>query len=593
MNNKSIAILPFLNLSSDPENEYFSDGVTEEIINTINRVNGLKVTARTSSFAFKGKSMDVRHIGNQLGVSTVLEGSIRKSNNKVRISAHLIRTSDGFHMWSGKYNRELTDIFELQDEISHDIVENIRENFGHLEIEDHLVDAPTNNIEAYNLYLKARYHHLKWDGDGIRTAIELYSQCINLAPEFSWPYFGVGYCYAMSGSWGNKVEFVDLGEKYIKQGFELNPHSEQGYFALATVYFWGRWDVKKGQSHYERALEINPAYTEAEEGLVELYTAIGEFDKARRHVKHMFSIDPLSANHFYTKANIEYLTGDYEAALATCKKGLEVNPLFTHLIEKIQLCFIMLADKDGLEKYLDENPLAENPAGSRFLYKLIHHEPYDEMEWIEVKFSISSNNVFILPWSLILLTNSNQSTKALSLLSDMVRAKQGQFINFMHMPMLKALHGQPEFEQLKESVFEELVEPVVTPALIEVENDSKALLSDDEIQAAKEALQSIMSEQKAYIDPKFSLRDLAEKVGFHPNKLSWLLNDQFEVNFNDFVNSYRLQEFQDRALMPGSNQFTLLGLAFESGFSSKSTFNEYFKKKTGQTPRGWMKEHSR
>ena len=592
MNNKSIAVLPFLNLSSDPENEYFSDGITEEIINTINRVNGLKVTARTSSFAFKGKSMDVRHIGNQLGVSTVLEGSIRKSNNKVRITAHLIRTSDGFHMWSGKYNRELTDIFELQDEISHHIVENIRENFGHLEIQDHLVDAPTNNIEAYNLYLKARYHHLKWDGDGIRTAIELYSQCIKLAPEFSWPYFGIGYCYAMSGSWGNKPEFVDLGEDYIKKGFELNPNSDLGYFALATVYFWGRWDIRKAVLHYKRAIEINDANTEAEEGLVELYTAIGEFEKAQEHIKHMFFIDPLSANHFYTKANIEYLTGDYESALASCKKGLENNDSFTHLIEKTQLCYIMLKDWNSLNAFIDANPLAENPDGSKFLYKLINDESYTQSERESVDFDVSKNNVFLQPWSLLLNSNAGNTDEAVRILSKMIEQKQGQYVNFKQMPMLAPLHGLPEFEQLKESTFEELIEPVVTPALIEVESESKALLSVDELNRAKEALESIMQEQKAYIDPKFSLRDLAEKIDLHPNKVSWLLNDQFELNFNDFVNGYRLQEFQERVLMPDAKQFSLLGLAFESGFSSKSTFNDYFKKKTGRTPSKWVKEHS-
>ena len=132
MNYKSIAILPFLNLSSDSENEYFSDGITEELINALTSIKGLKVTARTSSFAFKGKQMDVRHIGNELGVSTILEGSVRKSKNRVRISTQLVRTDDGFQIWSSRFDRELVDIFELQDEISREIAEKLRENFEKL-----------------------------------------------------------------------------------------------------------------------------------------------------------------------------------------------------------------------------------------------------------------------------------------------------------------------------------------------------------------------------------------------------------------------------------------------------------------------------
>ena len=146
--NKSIAVLPFVNMSSDPENEYFSDGITEEIINALTTIKGLKVISRTSSFAFKDKNVDVRTIGSQLGVNTLLEGSIRKAKNRVRITTQLVSTKDGTHFWSKNFDRELVDIFALQDEISLLIADQIRENFGHFNIEDHLIEAPTQNINA-------------------------------------------------------------------------------------------------------------------------------------------------------------------------------------------------------------------------------------------------------------------------------------------------------------------------------------------------------------------------------------------------------------------------------------------------------------
>ena len=213
---KSIAVLPFVNMSADPENEYFSDGITEEIINALTRVPGLKVTSRTSSFAFKNRHVDVRAIGRQLGVATVLEGSVRKAKNNIRITAQLIQASDGFHLWSENFDRELKDIFAVQDEISLLIADQIRENFGHLEIREHLIEAPTQNVEAYNLYLKGRYHHLKWDADGIEKGIRYYEQSIAQDPTFALPYFGIGYSYAMRASWRGDEAYRQKAEKYLK-----------------------------------------------------------------------------------------------------------------------------------------------------------------------------------------------------------------------------------------------------------------------------------------------------------------------------------------------------------------------------------------
>ena len=294
--NKSIAVLPFVNMSADPENEYFSDGITEEIINALTTVKGLKVIARTSSFAFKNKNIDVRIIGNQLGVSTVLEGSVRKVKNRVRITAQLVSTNDGTHFWSKNFDRDLEDIFALQDEVSLHIADQIRENFGHLNIQDHLIKAPTQNMEAYDLYLKGRYQHLMWDGKGIANAIELYEQCIAIDPSFALPYFGLAYCYAMAGSWGNNKDLLQMSEENLSKGFNLNKQSFVGYFSKATLSFWGQWDFINGHTFFLKAIELNPAYTEAEEGLCELYTAVGYFEKALWHTDNILKINPLSPN---------------------------------------------------------------------------------------------------------------------------------------------------------------------------------------------------------------------------------------------------------------------------------------------------------
>ena len=159
----SIAVLPFKNMSSDAENEYFCDGITEEIINALAKIPSLKVTSRTSSFFFKDQDIPIIEIGNKLGVSTILEGSVRQAGDVLRITGQLIQAKDDYHFWSETWDRKMDNIFEIQDEISLEIAEKIRENFGHFELQEHLVSKQTENINAYNYSLLAKYHKNKWN----------------------------------------------------------------------------------------------------------------------------------------------------------------------------------------------------------------------------------------------------------------------------------------------------------------------------------------------------------------------------------------------------------------------------------------------
>ena len=198
--NKTIAVLPFVNMSADPDNEYFSDGITEELSNALTKVDGLLVTSRTSSFAFKGKNEEVRKIGEQLGVNTVLEGSVRKTGNKVRITAQLINTADGYHLWSEVYDRKLEDIFAVQDEIARIITNKLREKLTTEGSKESLVKPATENIEAYNLYLKGLFYWNKWTPEDRKKAIKIYEEAIEKEPNFALPYSGLANCYSILGS---------------------------------------------------------------------------------------------------------------------------------------------------------------------------------------------------------------------------------------------------------------------------------------------------------------------------------------------------------------------------------------------------------
>ena len=589
--NKSIAVLPFVNMSADPENEYFCDGITEEIINALTTVKGLKVIARTSSFAFKNKNIDVRTIGDQLGVSTILEGSVRKVKNRVRITVQLVSTTDGTHFWSKNFDRDLEDIFALQDEISLLIADQIRENFGHLNIQEHLIEAPTQNMEAYDLYLKGRYQHLKWDGQGIANAVKLYEQCVTIDPSFALPYFGLAFSYAMYGSWGNNKGLLQLSKENLSKGFNLDKQSYIGYFSKGTLSFWGHWDFINAHKSFQKAVELNPSYTEAEECLCELYSAVGHFEKALWHADNILKINPLSANHYFTKANIHYLNEDYTKALECIETSLSINPDFAHSIALKQLCLILSKDYEKLNDFLDQTPLAERPEECRVLYKLVNPEDKIDIDISRVGIMIKKDiGAALFPWQLFLLVHLDKHEMALDFLEENIKIRTGQVINFMNIPLLKPLHRYQRFQDLIQSTFRiELLPPdpkkqirIATP---------KALMSAAEIDMTLEIFARGMKEEKWFQNPSLSLRKLAENVNISSNKLSWLLNERIGQNFNEYINSFRLENFKEIALNPANSHLTLLALAYESGFNSKSVFNAFFKKNEGMTPKAWVRSN--
>lgn len=587
---KSIAVLPFINMSADPENEYFSDGITEEIINALTKVQGLKVTARTSSFSFKNKNADVRTIGLQLGVANVLEGSVRKAGKKVRITAQLIQAKDGFHLWAKNFDRELEDIFAVQDEISLLIADQIRENFGHLEIQDHLINVPTQNIKAYNAYLKGRYNHLKWDGEGITKGIAYYLESIALDPNFALPYFGIGFSYAMRASWSSDKSLIPKAEEYLEKGSALDDQSYQGHFVRATISFWAKWDFRTGQREYKKAMALNPSFTEAEEGLAELYTVIGDFDKALEHTQHILVLNPLSPNHYYTKGNILFLSGKYREALETLEAGLRVDPNFSFCVEMSQLCYIMLKDYQGLETFLSNYPHAQRPGTCRAVYALVHPE-----EGIDVDLRLagekdrSGYGADLFPWDLYLQIYLGQHELALDMLTEAVHNHSGKLASFRYFPLLAPLHEYTRFQELVQTAFHPSRMPLEEAPAPQTATDLPKGLDQMQIEHYLKTTLEVIEEEEVYLDPGLSLKNLAARLDLHPNKLSWLLNEQIGKNFNEFINSYRLENFKQKALDPAFSHLTLLGLAYESGFNSKTVFNAFFKKTEGVTPRAWVK----
>jgi TolB-like protein/class 3 adenylate cyclase/Flp pilus assembly protein TadD len=324
---RSIAVLPFVNMSHDPENEFFSDGISEEIINALTRVEGLKVTARTSSFAFKGKNADMREIGNELGVEALLEGSVRRSGDRVRVTAQLINTQDGFHAWSEVFDRKLQDVFGIQDEISRAITEKLRLHFS--KGAGTSPGAPAN-LEAYQLYLKALHHWNRWTPDDSRSAIGLLEKAVVLDPRFALAYAWQAFCYTYLGALGqlSPTKAFPIAKGLTEKAFALDGAIVEANLASGLIALFYDWDWDLAGARIRKAIEISPGYATAHH-LYGLYlTIMGNSDEAVAEIEIAHKLDPMSPVLSYVLAESYFHARRFHDAIQQCRETLLLNPTF-------------------------------------------------------------------------------------------------------------------------------------------------------------------------------------------------------------------------------------------------------------------------
>ena len=323
----SIAVLPFTNMSSDPENEFFADGITEEIINALSQIEDVRVVARTSAFSFKGKQVDLRTVGESLKVTTVLEGSVRKSGNLLRIMAQLVSVSDGYHLWSERYDRELKDIFEVQDEIARAIANRLKVTLG-ANRQEPLVRVGTKNLEAYQYYLKGRFHWNKRTPDGMRKAIEYFQQAIAKDPVYALAYTGLADAYNMA-SFLNAFpprEVMPKAKAAAAKALEIDNGLAEAYVSLAYASFTYDWDWIAAGGYFQRALAVNPSYVRTH-AFYPLYLAtLGRFEEAVATAKHNLDLDPASPAGSHVLAVQLYLSRQFDLAIQQCHITLEMDP---------------------------------------------------------------------------------------------------------------------------------------------------------------------------------------------------------------------------------------------------------------------------
>ena len=323
-----LAVLPFVNMSADPENEYFSDGITEELLNALTRVDGLQVTSRTSAFAFKGRNHDIRDIAIQLNVDKVLEGSVRKSGNRVRITSQLINASDGYHIWSETYDRNLDDIFEVQDEISGIIANKLRENLAPEKAEEKLVKPPVRNMEAYTAYLKALHFWNKLTPADGKKCISCCEQAIEIEPDYAQAYAMAAAGYAYLGSAGQMLpdSAFEIVKKYADKALQLDNSIAEGHIAKASYFLFYKWSWQEAFESLQKAIELNPSAVDAYELLGFYYVVMGQKEKALQVLQDAEKLDPLSPVIIQSLGNMYIFNEKYDEAIVQAEKLLEMDP---------------------------------------------------------------------------------------------------------------------------------------------------------------------------------------------------------------------------------------------------------------------------
>ncbi|SKB69054.1 tetratricopeptide repeat protein [Dyadobacter psychrophilus] len=357
----SIAVLPFVNLSNDPEEEYFSDGVTEEIINVLSRVPGLQVAGRTSSFTFKGRTKDLKWIGEQLNVKHILQGSIRNSGDRLLVDVQLVLASDDSEVWSEHYDRELDDIFDIQDEIALAILSAIKVQL--------LGEEPTgtfkrytNNKAAYQLYLRGRFYHNKFAGpDAYQKAIGYFESAIALDPTYAIAYAGIASCYLNMWFYRHlpAAKALPLMKQATGQALALDNGIAESYLALARMQMLNEWDFASAAASFAKALELhwNAADLLSQHAL---YLALSDkYAQAEEQTAVALSLEPFSLiNNFYA-AYVYWIAGNFEKAVEQGQKLVALEPSFWggHLI--IGLNLITLKNfpeaQEALENALEIN----------------------------------------------------------------------------------------------------------------------------------------------------------------------------------------------------------------------------------------------
>ena len=449
----SIAVLPFVNLSAEKDNEYFSDGITEELLNALAKVEGLSVTSRTSSFAFKGKNSDIREIGKKLGVKTVLEGSVRKYGDRVRVTAQLIDSENGYHKWSENYDKKLEDIFAVQDEIASSIVDQLKKSMSLRKPSESLVKATTENIDAYNLYLKGLFYWNKWAPDFVLKAINHFEEATAIYPDYALAYSRLSACYLYLGAAGfmaNKIAY-SKAKDYARMAISLDDSLVDSQISQGMVKYFNDWDWEESEKCFLKALEINPNSAETHQYYAMLLSTLGYHKKALKEAELAHQRDPLNAPISYILSFTYLNNNQIDCAIDQLMITIEIDPEFGDTWNSLAWIYLK---SDQYEKAIEIfNNNLNNPSyklkalsGLGYIYAKLGQKNKTQ-EYMEVLKEQNSEDSPIEMDLAIIYIGLGEMDKAFDLLNISIDKRLGG-LNFINGKYWSELHSHPRFSEI-------------------------------------------------------------------------------------------------------------------------------------------------
>lgn len=579
----SIAVLPFDQKGDNNEYSFFGEGIGEEIIKALSSIPELRVCSRRSSFSLADSNLPITELAERLNVENLLEGSVQIANNQVRIAASLIDAKSDETYWSNSWHRPLANIFEVQDEISLLIADQLREHFGHLEISDHLVHLNTQNIDAFSWELKGRKKFNQWNPQDVHTAIEYFDKAVQMDPEYLDPHIGLAdaYGFLATTGFGDPVSCWKKAKDEMDFVFQRDPLHAGLNYQLANYEFFTQASYARAFHYAKITIQSREGYPEGQQFMAFMNMLRGDMKKAGDHIRYARAIDPLNAETRFYEAYYQYRLHNYAHSIDICNELLAINP--QNLPALIVKFYGMILNGESEQLLVDMKQVPDTlliPDEQLGLEAMAYHASGNKIEsertYAELK-SRSENNTSPQADAYFYLNAARRSNfdEAFAVLDKLFSHRSAILLLNFSDPLASNIQSDTRHPDYFKRIFQ--LEP-------DQKSERKSNLTLSNVDEVKVELTRWMEIEQTYLDPKLNLRSLATALGIHPNQLSWLLNEELKVNFNDYINLYRIDHFIQLASDSSNAHISLIGLAYESGFNSKSVFNTSFKKLKGQTP---------